>query len=757
MLRITFLAGLLTVCAQAQGVNCTLLGHLDHRSSYNDVWGYTAPNGDEYAILCLNSGTSIIDVTVPSAPVERAFFSGSNSTWRDARTYGSYAYVVTEASGGFQIINMSNPNSPSLVGTVGAGVFNNAHNICLDPGTGRIYIVGGNSSANNPVFDASINPTNPPLLGSALPVNAGNPNSSYFHDMQVENGYAYGAMIYNGDLRIMDASSLPCPILSSVATPGTFTHNAWPNAAGTVCVTTDEVSGGVVKFWDITNKSNPLPLGQYTPNGSSIPHNAYIVGDLCHVSWYTEGYRCIDISDPNNPVEVASYDTWPGATGGYNGNWGCYPFLASGNILVSDRATGLYIVKPNLTDLQLAHTPLPDTFDEDNPYPVTCTVSGSNPITGVTLTYAVGGGGSTTVNMTPTGTPGQYSADIPAQQAPVSVSYHIDATDTVGSQRSPASGEHSFFVGTLIQLFFDDVETDLGWTHGLIANQDDWQRGSPNGASGTSGGAGWADPPSAYSGSLAWGNDLAPSGFNGAYQNNTTNWLQSPPIATSSVQGLRFRYRRHIDLASGDQGRVLVNRNLVATVPANTRDNAWQWIEHDISAIANSATTLTLRFELITDGSQVGGGWTLDDFEIYIESDCAPPEFYGPATAGTGGIDPTIGRSGELRLGSVSNVDGGSLLGGATGFLALGFGPDNTSVFGITALVDSSTALFLFGIANGAPGVAGAGSLSLPIAVPNNSILDGLDLFNQMIMFDSGSVGGTFSASPGMRSRVCSQ
>jgi hypothetical protein len=102
----------------------------------------------------------------------------------------------------------------------------------------------------------------------------------------------------------------------------------------------------VIRIFDITNKSNPIGLSSFTPNPASIPHNAFIVGDKVHVSWYTEGYRCIDISDPANPVEVASYDTWPGPSGGFNGAWGVYPFLPSGNILVSDRATGLYIVRP---------------------------------------------------------------------------------------------------------------------------------------------------------------------------------------------------------------------------------------------------------------------------------------------------------------------------------------------------------------------------------------------------------------------------
>ena len=389
LFRTTCVAVLLTMFVQAQGVNCALLGHLDQHGSYNDIWGYVAPNGDEYALLGVSNGTAIIDVSVPTAPVERGFISGANSTWRDIRTHGTYAYVVTEAAAGMQVIDLSNPNAPSLVGTVGAGVFGNAHNIAIDTGTGRIYIVGAGGGAGNPVFDASLNPTNPPLVGNALPVNPGNPNSTYFHDMHVENGFAYGAMIYNGDLRIMNTTSLPLPIESNIGTPGSFTHNCWPNAAGTLCVTTDEVTGGLIKLFDITNKSAPVPLGQYTTNGGSIVHNAFIVGNYCHLSWYTEGYPCIDISDPNNPVEVASYDTWSGGSGGFNGAWGVYPFLPSGNVLINDISTGLYVVRPDLTDLQILHTPLGNTFNEGNPYPVVCSVSSSNPITSVTMTYSV--------------------------------------------------------------------------------------------------------------------------------------------------------------------------------------------------------------------------------------------------------------------------------------------------------------------------------------------------------------------------------
>jgi choice-of-anchor B domain-containing protein len=339
ILLATALAGSLS----AQGVNCALLGTFNNHGPFNDVWGYTAPNGDEYALLGATTGTVVIDISNPANPIERGWFPWASSTWRDIRTYGTYAYVVTEATAGFQILDLSNPNSPTEVGIFGTSVTTRAHNVCVDVGAGKLYLVGTN--VGTPVWDLTSNPANPTYLG--ITATGGSGSNGYFHDLCVENGYGYGSAIYAGDLRIMDMSTLPATVLSNSPTPGNFTHNAWPNAAGTLCVTTDEVSAGVIKIFDISNKSNPIPLGQFTPTTASIPHNAFIVGDKVHVSWYTEGYRCIDISDPSNPVEVASYDTWPGSTGGFNGCWGCYPFLPSGNVLASDRNTGLYIVRPS--------------------------------------------------------------------------------------------------------------------------------------------------------------------------------------------------------------------------------------------------------------------------------------------------------------------------------------------------------------------------------------------------------------------------
>lgn len=732
----------LAATAAAQGVNCTLLGTHNLHAPYANVWGYVAPNGKEYALLGATTGTVVVDVSNPANPIERGFIPGATSTWRELNTYQQYCYVSTEAGGaGIQVIDLTNPDQPVLVNTFGTAQFNNCHTITCDTQTGRIYCNGTNNGTA--VFDATVNRTNPTFVGYMTPGG----QSNYFHDFHTRNGYGYASMIYNGVLRIYDLGVWPPVALSSVATPNTFTHNAWTNASSTVCVTTDERNGSFVKFWDVTNRSAPVGLSQYTTNPQSVPHNAYIIGNLCHVSWYTEGYILLDITDPTQPVEIASYDTWPGASGGFNGAWGVYPFLPSGNVLILDISTGLYVVRPQITDLTLSHTPLAQTTNEDGPYVVSAAATGSNPITSMTMRYRVGGSGPfTAVPMSLSG--GLWSAPIPGQDAVTSVQYYIEGVDTGGSRRLPVQGEYEFVVGTRTQVFFDDCELELGWTSGFTSGANDWQRGVPRGLSGTSGGVPWADPGSAFSGTQVRANDLGGSGFNGSYPNNTSNWLQSPAIPTNGTRGLHLRYRRWLTLAALDTVRVLVNGTVVFTTSSAVNDTSWQAIDHDVSAILDNASTATIRFELTSNGSNVSGGWTLDDIELVALSDQAPPLLYGVGTPGTGAVVPTIQLSASALIGTTTQVQGGALLPNAGSFLLLGLLPDNTPVAGIQLLVAPAVATSFFQV------VSAGGAVAVPFQVPNSMVYDNLYLFAQVACLDPGAVPGPLSASRGLRFRV---
>jgi hypothetical protein len=112
-----------------------------------------------------------------------------------------------------------------------------------------------------------------------------------------------------------------------------------------VLLTTDEVAGGDLHIWSVQNPAFPVAITTWTANPGAIIHNVTVRGDSAYISYYTEGLQVVDISNPASPLQVAYYDTWPGSSGGFNGAWGVYPFLESGNILVSDISTGLYVLR----------------------------------------------------------------------------------------------------------------------------------------------------------------------------------------------------------------------------------------------------------------------------------------------------------------------------------------------------------------------------------------------------------------------------
>jgi hypothetical protein len=50
------------------------------------------------------------------------------------------------------------------------------------------------------------------------------------------------------------------------------------------------------------------------------------------------------LADPANPLWVGSFDTYPGTSTSFNGNWGVFPDLGLDKLLISDRNRGLIIV-----------------------------------------------------------------------------------------------------------------------------------------------------------------------------------------------------------------------------------------------------------------------------------------------------------------------------------------------------------------------------------------------------------------------------
>ena len=105
---ITILFALFSIILlQAQpNLNMSLVGQLDYDNTLNDIWGYTAPDSTEYALVGVTNGTSIVSLADPSNPVELFFIPGAFSIWRDIKTWDGFAYVTNETSGGVAVIDL---------------------------------------------------------------------------------------------------------------------------------------------------------------------------------------------------------------------------------------------------------------------------------------------------------------------------------------------------------------------------------------------------------------------------------------------------------------------------------------------------------------------------------------------------------------------------------------------------------------------------------------------------------------------------
>ena len=112
--------GLMAASATGQdSLGVSKLGQYTYFDVLNDVWGWTDPSGREFALVGVNSGLSIVEVTNPSQPVEKHFISGAYSTWRDIKTWKNYAYVVHDSysggvSDGIMIVDLNTIDSASI-------------------------------------------------------------------------------------------------------------------------------------------------------------------------------------------------------------------------------------------------------------------------------------------------------------------------------------------------------------------------------------------------------------------------------------------------------------------------------------------------------------------------------------------------------------------------------------------------------------------------------------------------------------------
>jgi choice-of-anchor B domain-containing protein len=373
--------------------NMSLLAHIpladfpNNPASASDIWGHVDLNTNkEYAIIGLNNGVTVVDVTTPASPEIIGSIAGLPTAWRDIKVYQyfdtsslrwqAYAYSTSEADESLTFIDLNNlENGISLVKR--QSTYSSAHNIYIsnvDYGLNialagqepMVHILGSNSFGGS---FRSYALSDPETLGHAY-TNSSGVRSDYTHDatsltindtraqtdcVQADNSDCLVVLDFNEDsLRIWDHTDKNQAIeLGSSSYPNVeYTHSGWYSEDKQFVIVHDELDekrhalNTTLNIFDISSLSNPTLVSTWTGNTRAVDHNGFVRGNRYYMSNYERGVTVLDITDPATPVEVGFFDTYPVSNNsGFNGAWGVYPFLPSGNILVSDINSGLYIIE----------------------------------------------------------------------------------------------------------------------------------------------------------------------------------------------------------------------------------------------------------------------------------------------------------------------------------------------------------------------------------------------------------------------------
>lgn len=356
-----------------------------------NVWGFVDLNDNrEYAVLGLRNGTAIVEVTDAANPREVVTIPGNASPWREVKVYQvrdtaanrwrAYAYVTTEAANsGLQTIDMSGLPATAVLAstnmdtssqhTVYVSNIDYATNTALPGLTPVLYVAGSNLNGGAWRAYSLANPASPQLAGSA-------PSTRYMHDSTslVVTGARAAQCAPQHDpcevlvdfdvdqVELWDVTSKVQPVLLGTATNpnNRYIHSGWPTADGLHVLFHDELEeiqlGLSTRIYtlDVADLRAPRVVTSYVGPTGTTDHNGYMRGSYYYVSHYRRGVVVFDASDPEQLVEVADFDNYvtPSTNiAGTDGTWGVYPFLPSGNLLVSDIENGLFVLRDHAQTL----------------------------------------------------------------------------------------------------------------------------------------------------------------------------------------------------------------------------------------------------------------------------------------------------------------------------------------------------------------------------------------------------------------------
>jgi plastocyanin len=359
------------VLVEPRGADAELIqvgrgGIADHHSG--DVWVFEGVDGRDYAYIgtFMWDWMKIWDVTDASNPILTDSIQLDARRINDVKIHPNNRLGIVTREGassrrnGMVLLDLSTPAHPTILSEYTETLTGGVHNVWISGEHELVYAVHNGTSAVH-VIDIS-NPEAPAEVGRWGIDSA----SRSLHDVIVQDGYAYvsywddGAVILDVGAGTHGGTPTTPTFVSQFKYPIGNTHVTW--RYGRYLFVGDEIfpagwdadkaihARGYIHVLDVSDIENPVEVAKYeVPEAGA--HNVWVEDDKLYVGYYQAGLRVVDISGElrgdlyKQGREIATILTtddqtttpnWPMA-------WGAQIF--KGRIYSSDLNSGLWITE----------------------------------------------------------------------------------------------------------------------------------------------------------------------------------------------------------------------------------------------------------------------------------------------------------------------------------------------------------------------------------------------------------------------------
>lgn len=332
----------------------------------SDLWVFEGGDGQDYAytgthaqgggermfVWNVTDPTNIVlmDSVVVDARVVNDVKVNADATWAIITREGA-----STRRNGIVVLDLADPAHPTIMSELTDSLTGGIHNVWINGDI--VYAVNNGTSAMH-ILDLS-DPAAPKHAGR-FEIRPGETDKS-LHDVWAEDGYAYlsywddGLVIADVGAGTHGGTPTEPVFVSRISYPQGNTHVAWRTRdyvfLGDEIGTADGMRG-YIHVIDVSDIDNPREVAKYDlPEAGA--HNVWVEDDVLYIAYYQGGLRIVDVSGTlrgdlyRQGRELGFFRTEAAEGQGLQANsanaWGPQPF--KGNLFVSDMTSGLWVVK----------------------------------------------------------------------------------------------------------------------------------------------------------------------------------------------------------------------------------------------------------------------------------------------------------------------------------------------------------------------------------------------------------------------------